>query len=204
MLSTHFYGVVHIMRVALATMREQGSGRIINMTSLAGLVGLESCSAYSAAEFAIEGLSQAVAREVESTGIRITTVALGFFPESLRDFYCTDDASTASKHAATVSKEDIAFKPGKDRLQRDNLADLSCKLLTIAEMTNPPRHFVADRDVFDTYKPILIGRLDELRINEALTRSAGGYFPLGNSEPGSADLKLSLQPNGLPLPAKLD
>src|ERR1700674_5110102 len=65
LLSTSFYGVVHVMRAVLPVMRKQRSGRIINISSLAGIVGFRHCGAYSAAKFAVEGLSRSVAQEVE-------------------------------------------------------------------------------------------------------------------------------------------
>lgn len=172
-MASKLYSVMYTMRSALRTMREQRSGRIINVTSLAGLIGLEGCSAHSAAEFAIEGFSQAVARELEPSEIRITTVALGFSPASL-----SDSSSLDTEQPSTVVEENFAFALANDYLREDNLAELSYALLTIAEMSSPPRHFVADHNVFNTYKPILIGRLDELRMNEALTKSTGGIFPV--------------------------
>ena len=83
LISTNFYGVMHVMRAALPVMRKQRSGRIINVSSLAGIVGFKHCGAYSAAKFAVEGLSAAVAQEVEPFGIRIVAVEPGFFRTDL-------------------------------------------------------------------------------------------------------------------------
>jgi NAD(P)-dependent dehydrogenase (short-subunit alcohol dehydrogenase family) len=69
LIATNFYGVMHIMRAVLPVMRKQRSGRIINVSSLAGIVGFKHCGAYSAAKFAVEGLSASVAHEVEPFGI---------------------------------------------------------------------------------------------------------------------------------------
>ena len=59
--ATNFYGVVHVMRAALPVMRRQRSGHIINISSVAGVVGLKHCAAYAATKFAVEGLSLSVA-----------------------------------------------------------------------------------------------------------------------------------------------
>src|SRR6266705_353288 len=72
--ATNFYGVVHVMRAALPVMRKQRSGHIINISSVAGVVGLKHCAAYAATKFAVEGLSLSVATEVEKFGIKITVV----------------------------------------------------------------------------------------------------------------------------------
>ncbi len=60
-ISTNFYGVMYVMRAVLPVMRKQRSGRIINISSVAGVVGLKHTGAYSAAKFAVEGMSLAVA-----------------------------------------------------------------------------------------------------------------------------------------------
>src|SRR2546423_1834821 len=62
--ATNFYGVVYLMRAVLPVMRKQRSGRIINVSSLAGAVGFKHCGAYGASKFAVEGLSLSVAPEV--------------------------------------------------------------------------------------------------------------------------------------------
>jgi len=84
-ISTNFYGVMYVMRAVLPVMRKQRSGRIINISSVAGVVGLKHTGAYSAAKFAVEGMSLAVAHEVERFGIKIVVVAPGFFRTDLLD-----------------------------------------------------------------------------------------------------------------------
>jgi len=59
----------------LPVTRKQRSGHIINISSVAGVVGLKHCAAYGAPKFAVEGLSLSVATEVEQFGIKITVVA---------------------------------------------------------------------------------------------------------------------------------
>src|SRR2546428_9746641 len=83
--ATNFYGVVHVMQAALPVMRRQRSGHIINISSVAGVVGLKHCAAYAATKFAVEGLSLSVANEVEKFGIKITVVEPGFFRTDLLD-----------------------------------------------------------------------------------------------------------------------
>src|SRR5438552_18508030 len=82
---TNFYGVVYVMRAGLPVMRKQRSGHIINISSVAGVVGLKHCAAYGATKFAVEGLSLSVATEDEQFGIKITVVEPGFFRTDLLD-----------------------------------------------------------------------------------------------------------------------
>jgi NAD(P)-dependent dehydrogenase (short-subunit alcohol dehydrogenase family) len=81
--ATNFYGVVHLMQAALPGMRRQRAGHIINISCVAGAVGLKHCAAYAATKFAVEGLSLSVATEVEQFGIKITVVEPGFFRTDL-------------------------------------------------------------------------------------------------------------------------
>ncbi|HTB24693.1 MAG TPA: SDR family NAD(P)-dependent oxidoreductase, partial [Puia sp.] len=78
-LSTSLYGPMKVTRAVLPVMRKQGSGHIISISSTAGLLGYEFCSAYSASKFAIEGWMESLQAEVGPFGIRTTIINPGFF-----------------------------------------------------------------------------------------------------------------------------
>jgi len=71
-------------RAVLPAMRRQRAGHLINISSVAGVVGQGNCAAYGATKFAVEGLSLSVAQEVERFGIKVTLVEPGFFRTGLR------------------------------------------------------------------------------------------------------------------------
>ena len=79
MYETNVFGVMNTMRVVLPLMRQQGSGRVINVTSMAGLLGLPGNGVYASSKFAVEGLSESLALEYRSLGIRVMTIAPGAF-----------------------------------------------------------------------------------------------------------------------------
>ena len=174
-ISTNFYGVMYVMRAVLPVMRKQRSGRIINISSLAGVVGLKHCGAYSAAKFAVEGLSAAVAQEVEQYGIRIVVIAPGFFRTDLLDARnARYGGSTIEDYAAEGKAEDMwSVYHGK---QQGDPAKLGDVLVKIAGIENPPQHFMAGSDAFAVAKPALEGRLEELRTYEDLSKSTDGSF----------------------------
>ena len=156
-------------------MRKQRSGRIINVSSLAGIVGFKHCGAYSAAKFAVEGLSASVAHEVEPFGIRIVAVEPGFFRTDLLDAHNARYAgSTIEDYAAEGKAEDMWS--GYHGKQDGDPAKLGDVLLKIAGMDNPPRRFVAGSDALAVVKPALEARLEELRAYEDLSRSTDGSF----------------------------
>jgi NAD(P)-dependent dehydrogenase (short-subunit alcohol dehydrogenase family) len=76
-LSTNFLGAVRMTKAVLPVMRTQGSGRIITISSMAGLVALPYQPFYSASKFAVEGFIQALRVELAGSGIDACTVAPG-------------------------------------------------------------------------------------------------------------------------------
>ncbi len=80
---TNFFGPIEVMKAALPQMRVQQSGLIINITSIAGYMGLPYRSVYSASKGALELITEALRMEVKSFGIQITNVAPGDFATNI-------------------------------------------------------------------------------------------------------------------------
>ena len=80
---TNFFGPIEVMKAALPQMRAQQSGLIINITSIAGYMGLPYRSVYSASKGALELITEALRMEVKSFGIQITNVAPGDFATNI-------------------------------------------------------------------------------------------------------------------------
>jgi short-subunit dehydrogenase len=80
---TNFYGPIEVMKAVLPQMRKQRSGLIINITSIAGYMGLPYRSVYSASKGALELITEALRMEVKSFGIHITNVAPGDFATNI-------------------------------------------------------------------------------------------------------------------------
>jgi short-subunit dehydrogenase len=84
-MDTNFFGPVRMIRAVLPHMRKQGSGRIITISSLAGLAGMPFQPFYSASKYAIEGLNEALRLELSGSGIDATTINPGDFKTGFTD-----------------------------------------------------------------------------------------------------------------------
>lgn len=80
---TNFFGPIEVMKAILPQMRLQRSGLIINITSIAGYMGLPYRSIYSASKGALELITEALRMEVKDFGIRVTNVAPGDFATNI-------------------------------------------------------------------------------------------------------------------------
>lgn len=170
----NFWGVVHMMRAALPVMRRQRAGHIINISSVAGVVGQAACAAYAATKFAVEGLSLSVAKEVEQFGIRITLVEPGFFRTELLDPKSVEWSSEHVADYGPAGSIEAAWAPFNGT-QPNNPANLGEALVQIAAMQTPPKVFAAGSDALETIVPAVEARLHDLRAHEALSRAAGGF-----------------------------
>ncbi|MFK3982387.1 SDR family NAD(P)-dependent oxidoreductase [Micromonospora sp. NPDC050397] len=74
---TNLFGVVNVAQAVLPTLRAQGAGRIINISSLGGLVGTVGLGAYQAAKWAVNGFTEVLAQEVRPLGIKVTAIEPG-------------------------------------------------------------------------------------------------------------------------------
>ncbi|HBH67946.1 MAG TPA: short-chain dehydrogenase/reductase, partial [Erwinia persicina] len=76
---TNVFGLLNVTRAVLPVMRARKSGHIFNLSSLAGFYGDAGVSSYCGTKFAVEGISESLAKEVASLGIHVTIVEPGYF-----------------------------------------------------------------------------------------------------------------------------
>jgi NAD(P)-dependent dehydrogenase (short-subunit alcohol dehydrogenase family) len=102
---TNLFGLLRVCRAILPKMREQGSGTIVNISSLAGRIGLPYQGMYSATKFAVEGLTEALRMEVKLFRIKVVLIEPGDFRTGF----------TSNRVHTAASKEGSAYQ---ERFQR--------------------------------------------------------------------------------------
>ena len=149
-LTTNLLGPLNVTRAVLPVMRKQRAGHIVTLSSTAGIVGQEFCSAYAASKFGLEGWMESLRFEVEPFGIQTTIVEPGFFRTAL--------LTSESTAYAALSIDDYAERTAQTRpaweamngKQTNDPAKLAKALLTVVDQAQPPLRWVAGADAVAT------------------------------------------------------
>jgi NAD(P)-dependent dehydrogenase (short-subunit alcohol dehydrogenase family) len=111
-LETNFFGALRVCRAVLPTMRAQGGGYIVNISSLAGVLGLPFSGLYSASKFALEGMSESLRHEARRFGVKVVLIEPGDFRTQL----ATVRRQTAASQTSDVYRDAFArFKAQQDK-----------------------------------------------------------------------------------------
>jgi NAD(P)-dependent dehydrogenase (short-subunit alcohol dehydrogenase family) len=145
MFETNFFGLLAVTKCVLPGMRAQSHGHIINISSVGGLLGNSSSGYYNATKFAVEGLSEALAKEVEPLGIHVTVIEPGpsrtnWIDESMRQ---TRHPIEAYAKTAGARRAEIARISGKQAGDPVRIAEA---IIKIAESPKPPLHLVLGKN----------------------------------------------------------
>lgn len=165
------FGPFRIIRAALPYLRSQGSGHIINITSIAGRAPGVGSALYSAAKAALEGLSAGLVHEAAPLGIKVTAVAPGAFrTDFLSAHSIRKSAAPGDTYAASIGRSAAAFDAmaGKQLGDPDRAAEA---ILEIVAAENPPLHLLLGSDALRRSREKLDAVIDEIDRWEALTRS---------------------------------
>jgi NAD(P)-dependent dehydrogenase (short-subunit alcohol dehydrogenase family) len=145
LMETNFFGLLAVTQGLLPHLRERRSGHVINLSSLAGVMGLPGGGLYCASKFAVEGLSESLAIELKPLGIHVTVVEPGGFR--------TNFAGGSLRMGERVI-DDYAASSGKTRAGMSHYAGrepgdpkkAAAALLTIVDAAEPPARFALGAD----------------------------------------------------------
>ena len=145
-LATTLLGPMNVTRAVLPVMRKQRTGHIITISSSAGLVGFEFCSAYAAAKFGVEGWMESLRSEIAPFGIHSTIVNPGFFRTELLTKESTDYADLAIDDYSSRRTQQLEMWHSQDGKQTGDPGKLAKAILAIARQDPPPERFIAGAD----------------------------------------------------------
>jgi len=142
---TNFFGAVAMTKAVLPTMRRQGSGHIIQLSSISGLHGAAVASSYSASKHALEGWSESLRFEVNALGIKVVLVEPGAFQTDIwtRGSFLGQDVakdSSPNRQRSLRMRETIKKLPKADPIVVAQL------IVAIAEDPNPKLRYLVGRD----------------------------------------------------------
>jgi len=149
-LATSLMGPMNVTRAVLPVMRKQRSGHIVSISSSAGLVGFEFCTAYSASKFGLEGWMESLHAEIAPFGINTTIVNPGFFRTELLTERSTNYAEPSIEDYDERRTKQLEFWKAQNGQQTGDPAKLAQALITIANQEPPPRRFIAGADAIAT------------------------------------------------------
>jgi NAD(P)-dependent dehydrogenase (short-subunit alcohol dehydrogenase family) len=142
----HLFGPAVLTRAVLPDMRSRGSGAIVQMSSMGGQLSFAGFSAYSATKFALEGLSEALADEVRSFGIKVLLVEPGAFRTGL--FTNGSESAEIEAYASTVG-ETRRMVAESDGSQPGDPAKAAAAILTALDSDQTPLRLPLGADAVD-------------------------------------------------------
>jgi NAD(P)-dependent dehydrogenase (short-subunit alcohol dehydrogenase family) len=136
---TNFFGVLWVTQAALPILRGQGSGHLLQVSSVGGVSAMANIGIYNASKWALEGLSQALAQEVAELGVRVTIIEPGG--------YATDWGRSSARHATrNPAYEEFRIKaaaqfrprPGSKPFSQGDPVATREAVLALVDADNPP------------------------------------------------------------------
>jgi NAD(P)-dependent dehydrogenase (short-subunit alcohol dehydrogenase family) len=169
----NFFGAVGMIKAVLPAMRARGSGHIINMSSMTGLVANPPNAYYSSTKFALEAITEALATEVRPLGIKVTAIEPGAFR--------TDWATRSMKESATPIADYVDVAARKDLIKQfaDHLPGDPRKVaeavLMVATLDEPPLRLLLGRDVLKAMRDKIAATSASIEEWKAVTKDVN--FP---------------------------
>ncbi|MEN4831445.1 MULTISPECIES: oxidoreductase [Pantoea] len=155
------FGLFALTRAVLPAMRKARSGHVINITSVAGLIGFASSGYYSASKHAVEGWSDSLALEAGPLGIHVTCVEPGPFRTDWAGRSLHQTPSKLPEYAETAAARMKATSEYSGT-QKGDPARAATAMIAITEHDNPPRHLVMGAWGHDAVTSKLKERLAEI------------------------------------------
>jgi NAD(P)-dependent dehydrogenase (short-subunit alcohol dehydrogenase family) len=144
MFEANFFGAVNMIKAVLPSMRARRSGHIVNVTSVGGFIGNPASGYYAATKFALEGLSESLARETAELGIKVTAVEPGPFRTDWAGRSLKQTSRPIEDYASIAGKRRVQVVERSGRQPGDPVRAAEAIIAAVQSPT-PPAHLVLGR-----------------------------------------------------------
>jgi NAD(P)-dependent dehydrogenase (short-subunit alcohol dehydrogenase family) len=149
MFETNVFGLANMIKAVLPGMRKRGRGHIVNISSMGGLVGFPGVGYYNATKFAVEGLSEALAKETAPLGIKVTIVEPGPFRTEWAGRSLKTPKRAIADYAPSAGARRAAVQ-GNSGKQPGDPVRAAAAIIQAVESPEPPLHLLLGRPAYET------------------------------------------------------
>lgn len=172
LMETNFFGALWVCQAVMPYLRSQGSGHIIQITSIGALVSGPMTGLYSASKFALEGMSEALAKEAAHFGVKLTMVEPGGY---WTDLYATMEYSSPMEAYESL-REELAQQYAEGSVDSDPRLAAEA-LMKLVNSDDPPLRLILGSTVYDVAMNACKERMATWEQWEAVSRAAEKGIP---------------------------
>ncbi len=169
----NYFGAVDMIKAVLPAMRARGSGHIINISSMTGLVANPPNAYYSSTKFALEAVTEALAAEVRPLGIKVTAIEPGAFRTDWATRSMKESGSPIADYADVAARKDL-IKQFADHLPGDP-RKVAEAVLMVTTLDEPPLRLLLGRDVLKAMRDKITAMSASIEEWKAVTKDVN--FP---------------------------
>jgi NAD(P)-dependent dehydrogenase (short-subunit alcohol dehydrogenase family) len=184
--ATNVFGLMSVTRAVLPAMRAQRAGRIINISSLAGIRGGFGASLYCSSKFAVEGFTQSLAPEVAPFGVHVTAVSPGYIRTDFLDQTSVRYSDGAIADYAKAVADMRAFYEQRSHNQAGDPVRLAAVIVHLADLDDPPVSFVAGSDAVKTATEVFAAAKVQVQAWREVSTSIDGDWTVGAAGPAGS------------------
>ena len=172
LMDTNFFGALWVCQAVMPYLRSQRSGHIIQITSIGAIISGPMSGIYSASKFALEGMSEALAKEAEHFGVKLTMVEPGGY---WTDLYISMGYSNPLDSYETL-REELAKQYSEGSVDSDPSLAAEA-LMKLVDSDNPPLRLILGSVVYDLAMDTLETRMATWKEWEEVSRASEKAIP---------------------------
>jgi NAD(P)-dependent dehydrogenase (short-subunit alcohol dehydrogenase family) len=169
----NYFGAVDMIKAVLPGMRARGSGHIVNISSMTGLVANPPNAYYSSTKFALEAVTEALATEVRPLGIKVIAIEPGAFRTDWATRSMKESATPIADYTDVAARKDL-IKQFADHLPGDP-TKVAEAVLMVTELDDPPLRLLLGRDVLKAMRDKIAAMSSSIEEWKAVTKDVN--FP---------------------------